>query len=209
MKLSTSTITTLLALVSIPSVAATCPQYDPQQQYINGDEIQKDGAFYRAQNTPQKGTNVNSSWFWENISECQYGLNTKRTERPHDFESSVTANRFLSGNGLTNYTEITQDSIYVTNKMEGGQSETMVNSTELTIKHDPVSFANYETKLKASGLQFQERVYGQESLTTLNAGGLTTPLIEADKLIINGASVLDYIQSLELRISTLEEQLAQ
>ncbi|GLQ74303.1 hypothetical protein [Vibrio penaeicida] len=211
LKLLTST---LIALFSFPALADNCPNFSEHKQYINGDEIQKDGAFYKAKNDPQKGTDVSSSWFWESIPECRRGLTTVLHDHPQRFRNGITSQRILSGDGMTNYTEINPNIVYVANKMEGGQHETLVRATDVTLKNK-FSVGRTETSLKAGSLKFEEFIYGKQSATTVDAESVTTSLVEADKMlmtpmaIIGGRNVMAYIQSLEARISDLESKLAQ
>ncbi|CCO47689.1 hypothetical protein VIBNISOn1_340004 [Vibrio nigripulchritudo SOn1] len=204
----------VVALIAFPSMAAHCPEFSIHQQYYNGDEIQKDGAFFRAQNDPHKGVDVSSSWFWQSIPECQSGLSQIRLEHPHRFLAGVKTDEILAGDGITNYTSINQNQVYVANKTEGTYFQTYVRPTDVTLS-DRFSVGRSETKIRAGSLKFEESIYGKQDSTTVDAQSVKTSFVEAEKMImapmavIGDRDIMAYIKSLEARIADLEAKLAQ
>ncbi len=216
-------VTATLALIALPTLSTPafaylndvkhCPQFSPHLEYINGDQIQKDGAFYEAQNDPKKGTDIYSSWFWKSIPECTRGLAMKIEPHPQRFLGDLFADRFTLGDGIVTFSQLTQNGINVAFKAEGGQYESWVMPAQVELT-EKFSQGHYKTSINTKSIQLVENIRGDQNMTVIDAQKVKTDVVEAETIlfaptaIIGDRNVIAYIESLEARIADLEAKLA-
>lgn len=199
----------IISLLSFPLFAADCPTFNPNTQYVNGDQIQESGSFYQAQNTPHKGAEVTSSWYWENIPACTEGLTTLRHEHPQRFLNGVKTPEVVAGDGMTTYTQLTQNSVNVIVQLEGGAYKTHVRPANLVLT-EKFTMGNSKAELGADSIELVQVTPTKTDVTKVEAKGVVTPFVEAEKMlitpmaIVGGRNVMAYIASLEARIAELE-----
>ncbi|MCG7497856.1 hypothetical protein MHO82_13380 [Vibrio sp. Of7-15] len=202
----------IIGLLSFPLFAADCPMFNPNTQYVNGDQIQVSGSFYQAQNNPHKGAEVTSSWYWENIPECTKGLTTLRHEHPQRFLEGVKTPEVIAGDGITTYTQLTQNSLNVVVQLEGGKFKTHVKPANVVLT-EQLSMSHSKAQVRADKIELVQEMPTKTDVTKVEAKGVVTPLVEAEKMlitpmaIVGGRNVMAYIASLEARIAELEAKL--